>query len=106
MAERKMMMAKKNISKKAPKMLLVVGRNYFIQTVTNYYTGKLVRNEKEALVLTNAAWIADTGRFADFLKTGNANEVEPFPPELETGAMKSAIINVCEWPHALPSSQK
>jgi hypothetical protein len=100
-------MAKKITPKKAvPAKLLVVGKSYFVQTVTHYYTGKLVRDEKENLVLTNASWIADTGRFSDFLKTGNANEVEPFPPELETGVAKSAIINVCSWPHTLPNVQK
>jgi hypothetical protein len=29
--------------------------------------------------LEDAAWIADTGRFADALKSGKFNEVEPFP---------------------------
>ncbi len=88
------------------KKLLVAGNNYFVQTITHYYTGRLVRIEPDSLVLDNAAWIADTGRFAGFLANGTANEVEPFPPELETGIPKSAIINVCAWKHALPNVQK
>ena len=42
-------------------------------------TGKVVEVNEHEVVLENAAWIADTGRFADCLKTGNYNEVEPFP---------------------------
>jgi hypothetical protein len=30
-------------------------------------------------VLEDAAWIADTGRFSDALKSAKFNEVEPFP---------------------------
>lgn len=97
-------MNKKNIAK--PKKLLVVGEAYFVQTVTLYFTGRLVRDEGDNLIFAEAAWIADTGRFAIFLKTGVASEVEPFPPEIETGVPKSAIINFCKWVHALPRDQK
>ena len=56
-----------------------LGKNYFIRTVTHYYTGRLVRVTAQELVLEDAAWIADTGRFANALETGELQEVEPFP---------------------------
>ena len=56
-----------------------VGENYFIRTVTMFYTGRLVEVTPQELVLEDAAWIADTGRFADSLESGNFSEVEPFP---------------------------
>lgn len=56
-----------------------VGENYLIRTVTNYYTGTLVAVHEHELVIENAAWIPDTGRFADALKTESFNEVEPYP---------------------------
>ena len=55
-----------------------VGKSYLIRSVTMYYTGRLASVTDTDLVLEDAAWIADTGRFATALKTGELNEVEPF----------------------------
>lgn len=82
-----------------------VGRNYFIRTVTMALTGKLVAVTKQELVLENAAWIADTGRFANFLISGVASKVEPFPDGqvvVGRGAVIDAVI--VGWP--LPRKQK
>jgi len=57
-----------------------VGKNYFIRTVTHYLTGKLQRVGSQELVLQEAAWIADTGRYADAIKSCDFSEVEPYPP--------------------------
>jgi hypothetical protein len=57
----------------------VIGKAYLIRTVTMIQTGRLVAVTPQELVLEDAAWIADTGRFANVLKTGKFNEVEPFP---------------------------
>jgi len=82
-----------------------LGQNYFIRTVTHHYTGKLVRVTAKELVLEDAAWIADDGRFYDALKTGNLNEVEPFPSgEVIVG--RGAIIDACRWLFDLPKEQK
>jgi len=56
-----------------------IGKNYLIRTVTMIQTGRLVAVAPQELVLEDAAWIAATGRFANVLKTGKFNEVEPFP---------------------------
>lgn len=56
-----------------------IGRNYLIRTVTMINTGRLVQVTDHELVLEDAAWIADTGRFADALVSCEFNEVEPFP---------------------------
>jgi hypothetical protein len=45
-----------------------VGKNYFIRTVTHHYTGKLIKVTPKELVLKDAAWIADDGRFMNALK--------------------------------------
>src|SRR3990167_584078 len=87
-----------------PELLCDVGKSYFIRTVTHHYTGKCVKVTPTWIELHDAAWIADDGRFHDFLKTGNAHEVEPFvhPVRIPVGA----IIDVTEWQHALPRAQK
>jgi hypothetical protein len=56
-----------------------IGKTYFIRTVTHHYSGVLVRVFKQELVLKDAAWIADDGRFADAVKDGTFHEVEPYP---------------------------
>jgi len=84
----------------------ISGNKYFIRTVTNFYVGELVREEEDLVILRKAAWIADTGRFADFLKSGNANEVEPYPDLIEVMIPKSGIIDSNQWQHTLPMVQK
>ena len=56
-----------------------LGKNYLFRLVSLYDTGRLVAVTPTELVLEDAAWIADTGRFADALKTATFGEVEPFP---------------------------
>ena len=82
-----------------------IGKGYFVRTVTAYLTGRLVAVTSQELVLTDAAWIADTGRFADALKKASFNEVEPFP-DGEVIVGRGAIIDACVFEQALPRSQK
>jgi hypothetical protein len=56
-----------------------VGAIYLIRTVTMIDTGRLVAVTAQELVLEDAAWIADTGRFADAVAKAEFGEVEPFP---------------------------
>ena len=56
-----------------------IGDIYLIRTVTMIDTGRLVGVTAQELILEDAAWIADTGRFADAVKSAQFNEVEPFP---------------------------
>ena len=42
-----------------------IGKNYFIRTVTNYFTGTLLWVGPMELLLENVSWIADTGRFSN-----------------------------------------
>ena len=82
----------------------VIGAKYLIRTVTMIQTGKLVRVTQQELVLTDAAWIADTGRFSDALKSGDFSEVEPFP----TGDViigRGGLIDACQI-SKLPKEQK
>lgn len=72
---------KKKVAKKAAanKAGFVIGEIYLLQTVTLYFTGRLVAVNALELIIEDAAWIADTGRFSDALKTLSFSEVEPFP---------------------------
>ena len=56
-----------------------IGANYLIRTATMIDAGKLVAVTEHELVLEDASWIADTGRFGKALETSSFNEVEMFP---------------------------
>lgn len=81
-----------------------VGDNVFIRTVTLYYTGKIIAISNGFLTLKDAAWVCDTGRFADFLKNGVANEVEPFVEDVSIPL--GSIIDISKWTHKLFREQK
>ena len=82
-----------------------IGKAYLIRTVTMIDTGRLIAVTPHELVLTDAAWVADSGRFADALKTGKLNEVEPFP-EGKVIIGRGSVVDAAEWLHPLPRSQK
>ena len=82
-----------------------VGQNYLIRTVTMILTGRLVAVTGQELVLEDAAWVADTGRFSTALQNGTLGEVEPFPVgQVIVG--RGALIDACLWQHELPREQK
>jgi hypothetical protein len=81
-----------------------IGQTYLIRTVTHYFTGKLVEIYEHEFVLENSAWIADTGRFSDALKTGVLNEIEPIPGRHIV--MRGPGVDCSEWNHKLPDKQK
>ena len=81
-----------------------VGENYFIRTVTHHYTGNLIRVTPKELVLKDAAWIADDGRFMNALKEGKLNEIEPFQDDVVIG--RGAVLDATIWRHPLPREQK
>ena len=83
-----------------------VGKNYFIRTVTHHLTGRLIRVTSKELVLEQAAWIADDGRFMQALRDGTLKEVEPFPDDTPVVVGRGALIDAVIWKHALPREQK
>jgi len=76
----------------------------FIRTVTHYYTGRIIQIDPDVLVLADAAWIGDTGRFHIALRDGSISEVEPFAHPVAIS--RSAIVDCTHWPHALPRAAK
>ena len=81
-----------------------LGEKVFIRTVTHYYTGRISLLSKDEIVLSDAAWIACTARWADTLSTGALSEVEPFPGVVSIN--RGAVVDVTPWPHPLPRGQK
>jgi hypothetical protein len=85
---------------------MVVGTYYFIRTVTHYFTGRLVWVGDKEIVLESVAWIADTGRFNEFVAGKTANEVEPFPIGSTVIIGRGSIIDMTERLGGLPRDVK
>jgi len=83
----------------------LLNRSVMITTVTMIYTGKLVAIFPGELHLAEAAWIADTGRFSQAVKSAGFNEVEPFDDEVRVVG-RGAIIGAGPLGEKHPRSQK
>lgn len=81
-----------------------LGANYLIRTVTMIDTGRLVAITAQELVLEEAAWISDTGRFADAIANAEFGEVEPFP-DGRVIVGRGSVIDAVEI-KSLPRQQK
>jgi len=91
--------------KQSPKKsVLSPGAAVFIRTVTHNYIGRVVSVDDTFITLEDAAWIADSGRWAAALATGSLSEVEPFPGECMVGI--GAVVDVSPWAHTLPRETK
>jgi len=81
----------------------LVGKKIFVRTVTYHIVGEVTKVLGQLVFLKNASWIADSGRFADFIKKGEANEVEPVGDWFINFA---SVVDGGFFKHALPHSQK
>ena len=73
----------------------VVGKKYCIRTVTMHLTGELVSVGHQELVLKDAAWIPDSGRFNEAVRDiSKCNEVEPFAAPVIVG--RGSIVDATE----------
>ena len=80
----------------------LVGKKLFIRTVTYHWVGKVEKIIGKTIELSNASWIADSGRFMQAIKDGKLDEVEPVGQwfvNLETA------VDYGFWKHKLPTKQ-
>jgi hypothetical protein len=87
---------------------IVVGQCFYIETFGKYWLGRVVEQTPTEVVLEPAFWIADTGRFHEFmtgesLETLTNLEIEPVRSMVIPSALISAFSH---WPHALPRGPK
>ena len=81
-----------------------IGEKYFIRTVTYFATGEIKDIKGKFLILKDAAWVADTGRFREAIMEGVLNEVEPV--EVPMFINIDSITDAFLWKHKLPRDQK
>lgn len=87
--------------------MLENGNKVFIRTVTYHLVGEVTGRETVGettfLVLENASWVADSGRFHVAIARGELSEVEFVGPALVNVA---AITDAFPWRHELPTTSK
>ena len=78
---------------------LIFGENYFFESVTgNYWIGTLVSIDgPHTVVLSDAAWVSETGRLHVFMRDGKAENMEVEP----VGVKAVHWASWSPWPHPL-----
>ena len=84
--------------------ILAPGQAVFIRTVGYHYTGRVVEVGEQFVVLDEAAWIAESGRWAAALAKGALDEGEPYPGPV--AVLIASILDVSPWNHPLPREQR
>ncbi len=85
-----------------------IGKNYFIRTVTMAYVGRLIAVYDNELLLQNASWVADSGRFNEVftkgLENSSSSEIEPYKDDVVVG--RGAIVDASLYGFDLPTKEK
>jgi len=81
----------------------LVGKSFFFRTVTYHLTGKVEKIIGNILVLSSAAWIADSGRFTAAITNGTLLDVEPVG---DAFLNLNSVTDFFPWRHKLPTEQK
>lgn len=83
----------------------LIGEKLFFRTVTFHCVGEVKKIVGRFACLKNASWIADTGRFSDFIKSGlqTSTEVEPVGEQFLN---LDTVVDFFPWKHSLPNKQQ
>ena len=75
-----------------------IGKQVLIRTVTMIDVGMLIDITDTEFVLSNASWIADTGRWSDCLSGKiEPKEVEPFPNDKLVFLSRGSYVDMVEY---------
>ena len=81
----------------------MIGKSFYIRTVTYHLVGKVERVIGKILQLSTASWVADSGRFMGAIKDGTLDEVEPVGVAFVN---LDTVTDFFPWNHKLPIDQK
>lgn len=79
-----------------------IGQKIFARLATYHISGEIIAIDGMWLTLKDAAWIADSGRFSDFLNGSPPSEVEPFVEEVYINLNSAIDVTTIE---SLPKDQ-
>lgn len=85
-----------------------IGEAYLFRLVTYAWVGRVVAFGDKEIVLNEASWVADTGRFSNAIAGGlesqSSSEIEPAGDGVVIG--RGAIVDAVPYKHVLPKVQK
>lgn len=81
----------------------LIGGKWFFRTVTYHLLGKVTKIIGKFVKLEEASWIANSGRFTQFIKNGEVDEVEPVGTCFVN---MDTVVDFYEWIHPLLKDQK
>ena len=81
----------------------LIGKAWFFRTVTYHLVGRAIRLIDKFVVLEDASWIPDSGRFMQAIKDGTLSEVEPIGTAFVN---LDTITDFFPWKNSLPRDQK
>ena len=82
----------------------LVGKSLFIRTVTYHLIGKVEKVIGHVLQLSQAVWVAESGRFMNAIAEGTLNEVEPIKAPWFVNM--DSVTDFGIWNHPIPTEQK
>lgn len=80
-----------------------IGNAYFIRTVTYHVVGIVKAIKGDFLVLKEASWVSDSGRFGTAIEKGTLSEVEYVGDAIVS---LNAIADAYPWNHKTPKETK
>lgn len=85
----------------------LIGQKIFIRTVTYFWVGKCVGFTGRLIILEDASWIGQTGRWSEMLADGlEAQSSAEIEPTGTAWVSWGAVVDVCPYPHPLPNTSK
>ena len=81
----------------------LIGGKFFFRTVTYHLVGRVKKRIGKFLLLEQASWVADSGRFMNAIKDGSLDEVEPVGVAYVN---TDSFVDFFPWKHSLPTEQK
>lgn len=88
---------------KPGKPVVEVGQTVIIRGIPFYYIGRITYVDDKRLVLENACWLADSGRWSEALQTGDINECEKYPDPVELRT--DLCCDITLWKNPLPETK-
>lgn len=81
----------------------LVGKKFFFRTVTYHLVGKVEKIIGNIAELSEASWVADSGRFMNAIKDGTLDEVELVGKAFIN---LNSLVDFFPFNHPLPTEQK
>ena len=82
-----------------------IGQTYFFRCVTYHYIGTVVSVGLSEVVLRDAVWVAESGKFRNALEEGTIADAMPYVKGDPVILGRFGIVDATPWRHPLPETR-